>query len=89
VSAGLVVRLGNVFCCLRKPASLRIPGSVPEIGDRAFSRLNSVTDLSFEEGLLTVGASAFSGCSKLKKASFPVSLTVIDVDIFQGCKGLS
>jgi hypothetical protein len=78
----LVVGLGKLFCCLGKQWRLRIPGIVREIGDSAFSDLNSLRDLSFEEGILKVGGSAFSGCSDLEKAAFPASLTVSEVAAF-------
>jgi hypothetical protein len=43
-----------VFSCLQSPSSIRIPGSVREIGDRVFSKFNGLADLSFEEGILNV-----------------------------------
>jgi hypothetical protein len=82
---GLVVRLGKVFSSLKKPSSIRIPGSVREIGDGVFSDLDELEDLSFEEGILKIGVSAFSGCSRLKKAAFQASLIVIDANAFHFC----
>jgi hypothetical protein len=85
IITGLVMHLGKVFSCLETPSSIRIPGSVREIGDRAFGGLASLIDLSFEEGILTIADSAFYGCSKLAKAAFPASLIVIEANAFQDC----
>jgi hypothetical protein len=84
MSDGLVMRLGKLFCCLGKPSSIRIPGTVREIPDRACFGLdsNSLIDLSFEEGILKIGVSAFQECRKLHIAAFPASLTVIEAKAF-------
>jgi hypothetical protein len=37
INAGLVVRRGKVFCCLETQSSIRIPGTIREIGDDVFS----------------------------------------------------
>jgi hypothetical protein len=83
------MRVGKVFRCLESPSSIRIPGSVREIGDRAFFGVNSLRDLSFEEGILKIGAYAFSWCLSLAEATFPASLIVIEANAFQFCSGLS
>jgi hypothetical protein len=88
ITAGFVVRLGTVFGCLGTPSSLRIPGSVREIGDSALSQLHSLVDLSFEEGTLRIGVSAFSRCFELERAVFPASLAAIEADAFRDCRVL-
>jgi hypothetical protein len=85
IIAGLVVRLGRVFRYLGTPSSIRIPGSVHEIGDRAFDGLDKVEDLSFDEGILKIGTHAFAHCFNLEKAAFPASLIVIEADAFEKC----
>jgi hypothetical protein len=85
IIADLVVLLGTVCCRLRTPSSVRIPGNVREIGYKAFSHADSLSELSFEEGVLKVGVSAFSKCWLLKKVAFPASLLEIDANAFQGC----
>jgi hypothetical protein len=57
-----VVRLGRIFHCFRAPSSLTIPPTVREIGASAFSRVNSIVELKFSQGLVRIGASAFSDC---------------------------
>jgi hypothetical protein len=84
----LLVRLGKVFCCLETPSSIRIPGTVREIGDRVFCHRHLLIDLSFEEGILKGGFSAFASCHNLKNAAFPVSLIVIEAKAFYGCRRL-
>jgi hypothetical protein len=66
-------------------SSIRIPGSVSEIGDGAFSSLYSLSDLSFEEGTIRIGVSAFAECLNLQNAAFPVSLIEIEANAFQYC----
>jgi hypothetical protein len=61
IIAGLVVRPGRVFSCLETPSSIRIPGNVREIGDKVFSGLDELEDLSFDEGILKIRISAFTG----------------------------
>jgi hypothetical protein len=73
---------------LKTPSSIRIPGSVREIADSAFYGLDSLRNLSFEEGILKIGVSAFSGCQNLEKADFPASLIVIGANALQRCDGL-
>jgi hypothetical protein len=63
----LVARQANVFYCRGPASSLRIPGSVCEIGDRVVYGLDSLRDLSFEEGILKVGVSPFNGCPTCRK----------------------
>jgi hypothetical protein len=88
IIAGLVVRLGKVFCCLGTPSSIRIPGSVREIGHYAFAYRDSLIDLSFEEGILKIGVSAFRGCYNLEKAALPASLFVIEANAFRNCRNM-
>jgi hypothetical protein len=88
IIASLMVRLGKGFSQLGTPSSIRIPGTVREIGDTAFCGLNSLIDLSFEERTVRIGVSAFSGCSKLNKAAFPASLIVIEANVFGNCRNM-
>jgi hypothetical protein len=87
-SNDLVMRQGKVFCSLRVRSSMKIPGSVREIGDRVFSAIYRLRDLSFEEGILKVGVSALGGFLKLEKVAFPASLIVIEANAFQDCHSL-
>jgi hypothetical protein len=81
ITAGLVMRLGKLLCCLAIPLSIRIQGSVREIQDKAFchdERIIGLCDLSFEKGTVRIGVSAFSGRTRLVKAAFPASLLAIE-----------
>lgn len=63
--------------------SVTIPGSVIEVGSRAFqdcSNLNSVTML---EGVRRIGSVAFEGCTKLTDITIPESVTDINGDSFE------
>jgi hypothetical protein len=88
ISSGLVVHRQKVSCCLGTPLSIRIPGNVREIGDRAFFSDNSLIDLSFEEGTVRIGSDAFDSFSNLANAAFPASLIGIEANAFGGCDRL-
>jgi hypothetical protein len=88
VTGGLVMRLGKVFCCLARPSSIRIPGSVREIGDGVFDHHHDLVDLSFEEGITRIGSLAFHACYNVEQVEFPASLIVIEASAFYYCHGL-
>ncbi|WP_217901171.1 leucine-rich repeat protein [Metamycoplasma hominis] len=50
--------------------SITIPGSVKEIGERAFSDCTNLEELILNEGLEKIGESAFFGCWNLKKVIY-------------------
>jgi hypothetical protein len=81
-------RMGAIVCCLGSPRSIRIPASVLEIGGGAFWRLNSLVELSFEEGVNRIGPFAFWNCPLIRKIAFPTSLVVIDESAFDECESL-
>jgi hypothetical protein len=78
----LPLGLGKVFGCLETPSSIKLPESVYEIGDEAFTDLDSLIDLSFESVTVRIGVSAFRGCFKLQNAVFPTSLIIIETMLF-------
>jgi hypothetical protein len=65
-----------------------LPSSLTEIGDSAFSGLDTIRRVTIPEGVTTIGSNAFSGCTMLSSISFPESLTAIGSSAFKG-SGLS
>jgi hypothetical protein len=82
------MRHKKVVGFLRIQSSIKILGNVREIGDRAFSDVSGIKDLSFEERILKVGAYAFSGCSILNRAICRASLIVLEANAFSCCNRL-
>jgi hypothetical protein len=83
----LLLRPGAIVCCFGRPDSVRIPGSIREIGESAFAGVSSLVDLSFAEGLERIGISAFSPC-EISRIEFPASLVVIGDFAFYRCYSL-
>jgi hypothetical protein len=85
MSGSLFIHLGTIVRCFADPASIRIPGSVREIGDSAFSHLFSLVALSFEEGVERIGVRAFCDSSQIQGVDFPASLKVIAESACANC----
>jgi hypothetical protein len=65
--------------------SVRIPGSVTTIGERAFGGCSGLTSVRIPGSVTTIGARAFEGCSGLTSINIPASVTTIGSYAFQGC----
>lgn len=52
-----------------------VPGTVQSIGNNAFARCTSLTDVVIQEGVVTLGSGIFDGCSALERISLPASIT--------------
>ena len=72
--------------------SVNIHANIESIGHSAFSGCKSLTELTFENGKLTViGASLytiFGGCTSLERVVLPENLTAIQGYAFQSCTAL-
>ena len=66
-----------------------IPNSVVNIGDGAFSRCSSLTNIVIPNSVTDIGNSAFSNCSSLSNIVIPDSVTAIGNFAFWGCSSLS
>jgi hypothetical protein len=82
------MQLEKVVRCFGEPASVVIPSTVREIGERAFAEVSSLEDLRFEEGVERIESSAFSNCCGLEGIVFPASLAVIGECAFANCRQL-
>ena len=65
-----------------------IPGSVIQIGYKAFKDCRSLKSVTIPEGVTEIGYSAFKGCKSLKSVTIPDSVKKIDWNAFSGCMSL-
>ena len=69
-------------------SSTKIPDSVTEIGDGAFS-WSGLTELVIPDSVTKIGKDAFTGCAALTKLVIPSSVTTLYGLIIGGCTGLT
>lgn len=69
--------------------SVRIPSTVREIGDRAFSMCMNLKSVTFEPGVTMIGNNVFSNCTALTSVRLPDTLSSIGDRCFQGCISLT
>lgn len=80
--------------CSSNVTSLRVPDkiagkTVVEIGESAFAGCESLTSISFPEGLKCIGFRSFESCKGLRNVSFPKGLTEISGGAFMSCESLT
>lgn len=85
--AGIASIGDDAFRDCKKLESIRLPGSIKSIGDRAFMG-GAMERIVMEEGLESIGAGAFKSCSALTSATLPRSLESIGAEAFHSCAGL-
>ena len=68
--------------------SISVPGTVKQIGDRAFADCVNLKTVHLEEGLETIGGNAFTGCSSLPELTLPDSIRKLDGWAFYHFTGL-
>ena len=66
-----------------------VPGSVTEIGLRAFYDCEGLTAITLPEGLINIGQANFTHCIGLKEVVIPNSVTSIGATAFSICTGLT
>ncbi len=69
--------------------SLTLPGTLTNIGARAFAYCTNLTQIQFPKNLLCIGESAFEGCAALAQLNMPYGLGFIGIQAFQGCSSLT
>ena len=65
-----------------------IPNSVTNIGARAFSDCESLTEITIPDSVTTIESEAFSGCFSLTSITLPNSILRIEERAFYGCTSL-
>jgi hypothetical protein len=88
ISCSLLIRLGKIVRCFDSPPKIIISFTPREIGEHAFSSVESLSDFSLWEGLVHIGMVAFQCCGGLKTLTFPASLEVIGEAAFCDCSCL-
>ena len=68
--------------------SVKIPSSVTEIGEFAFSGCSSLTSVNIPSSVTEIGGGAFEYCSSLTGVKIPSNVTSIGERAFSGCSGL-
>ena len=69
--------------------TIYIPSGVETIGDSAFSRCTSITEITIPSSVTTIESFAFSGCEKLSKITIPENVSSIGKDAFSRCPELT
>ena len=88
------IRMGTLVIChsafyRTDLISIYIPDSVTSIGERAFSRCESLTSIHIPDRVIDIGEATFSGCESLTSIYIPDSVTSIGNSAFWGCLSLT
>ena len=67
---------------------VKMPASVVEVGESAFSDCSGLEAVGFSENMTSIEARAFLDCAKLSELILPNSLREIGENAFSGCTGL-
>ena len=67
----------------------QIPATVTAIGDYAFFKCKSMTDVTVPDGVVSIGDMAFSYCTGLTGIDLPASLTELGDSAFYSCENLT
>lgn len=78
-----------IYCARGKQGSYKIPITVKEIGNDAFSGCRGLTNIEMPNSVKMIGNAAFSGCTNLKNIVIPNSVTEIGNCAFEGCTSLT
>ena len=65
-----------------------IPQGILQIGDRAFFRCSSLTNIELPDSVTSIGDQAFAECFALTNIELPDSVTSMGVNPFAGCESL-
>ena len=79
----------QIFCKASKLKNVKIPDTVIEIGDNAFSYCTSLETIKIPDYVIEIGSVAFSNCTSLKEISIPDSVTDMGTSMFSGCTSLT
>lgn len=63
---------------------VRLPDTLEEIGENAFSNCASLTDIKIPESVVKIGNCAFKDCLAIKSIALPPALTELPDEVFSG-----
>ena len=69
--------------------SYNVPGTVTNIGDKAFFECKSLTSINIPDSVTSIGKSAFYRCKSLTSINIPNSVTSIGKSAFGECESLT
>ena len=78
----------EIISAISENGIVTIPKGVRKIGDRAFSKCNSLISATIPDSVTVIGKEAFSECFYLKSATIPDSVTKIQHSAFHRCGSL-
>ena len=78
----------GVFECCTSLASISIPNSVTNIGDRAFAECTSLTNVMMTDNVKNIGHQAFYKCTSLEDIVLPKELSYMGFGAFAECSSL-
>ncbi|MBQ7365543.1 MAG: leucine-rich repeat domain-containing protein, partial [Clostridia bacterium] len=84
-----VVEIGREAFSFYKLTSVKIPGSVKKIGDRAFAECSMLNEVILSKGLTEIGVYAFYRCSALSEIVVPDSVKTVERNAFSNCTSLA
>ncbi len=86
-----VTRIGNAAFGGSGLMSIRIPSTVEDIGEYAFSECINLSNITFAENsqLNYIEWAAFYDCTSITSIIIPKGVRMIEEDAFRGCTGLS
>ncbi len=72
-------------CLPTESGSVKIPDSVTEIGEFAFSDFTALTSITIPDSVTKIDQFAFGNCQSLTSITIPDGVTAIDEEAFYGC----
>lgn len=85
---GSVTRIAEYAFCKRRLTTIKIPQSVTEIGENAFSYCSMLTEISLPDGIAELPINALLYCTKLENITLPNTLKKIEKFALHGSKAL-
>ena len=85
---------GSHLCVSESVTAVNVPAvangySVIAVGDNAFLRGSSLTEINLPASVTTIGSRAFEGCQSLTTITLPESVTAIGDNAFRNCYNLA
>ena len=83
-----VTSIGNESFKKISKVKIILNGIITELGEGAFEKCTTLTEITLGEGLEVIPFRVFADCSSLERIEIPNGVTKIDEDSFVGCTAL-